>query len=65
MAWVRFLADYDHKPKPSVTIAYKAGAVMNVTRTCAARAVERGSAVPVRKSSKNAAPVEDAGQSEV
>ncbi len=42
--WVRFLADYDWKPKPSVTIAYTAGSVANVTRMCAAKALALGKA---------------------
>jgi hypothetical protein len=65
MAWVRFLSAYAHKPKPSVTIVYKAGSAVNVTRTCAERAVEKGCAVKVRKTAKNVEPIEDAGQGEV
>jgi hypothetical protein len=42
--WVRFLSDFDFKPKPAVTIAYPAGLVVNVTRTCAAKALAAGKA---------------------
>lgn len=42
--WVRFTEDFDFKPKPAVTIAYKAGMVMNVTRACADKAIAIGSA---------------------
>ncbi|RVL76019.1 hypothetical protein CN135_23610 [Sinorhizobium meliloti] len=42
--WVRFLADFDWKPRPPVTIALKAGDVKNVTRACAAAAVALGKA---------------------
>ena len=38
MPWVRFTADMDWKPKPSVTISYKAGMVRLVTRACASAA---------------------------
>ncbi|MFI0844428.1 hypothetical protein [Mesorhizobium sp. IMUNJ 23232] len=58
MAWVRFTADFDFKPKPSVTLAFLAGQERSVTRECAALAVERGKAVRLRKPSKDAKPVE-------
>lgn len=45
MAWVRFIAPYDFKPKPAVTIAYAAGYVGNVTRACADAAIASGKAV--------------------
>lgn len=42
--WLRFSEDYDWKPRPQVTIAYKAGGVHNVTRACAAAATAAGMA---------------------
>jgi hypothetical protein len=36
---VRFLADFDFKPKPQVTICYKKGEVRLVHLACAAQAV--------------------------
>ncbi|RVQ20394.1 hypothetical protein CN096_06745 [Sinorhizobium meliloti] len=42
--WMRFLADYDWKPRPPVTIAFRAGDVKNVTRACAAAAMALGKA---------------------
>ncbi len=45
MPWVRFTRDFDWKPKPAVTVAYRAGTTVNVTRACAAQAIERGRAV--------------------
>jgi hypothetical protein len=44
MVWVRFSAPMDWKPRPPVTIAFKAGDVRNVTRACAAAAIARGAA---------------------
>lgn len=42
--WVLFTADYDWKPRPPVTIAFKADSVANVTRACAAKAIAAGKA---------------------
>lgn len=39
MPWVHFRADFDWKPKPSVTHGYRAGMVCLVTRACAAHAI--------------------------
>lgn len=39
MPWVKFLADHDWKPRPPITIAFKAGDVRYVTRACAAAAI--------------------------
>lgn len=50
--WVRFLADYDWKPKPAVTIAYRAGSVVNVTRLCAAQAIEASKAEKTQRPAK-------------
>jgi hypothetical protein len=47
--WVRFLADYDWKPKPAVTIAFKAGGVHNVTRSCAAKAIAASKAEKIER----------------
>ncbi|MER2536032.1 MAG: hypothetical protein ABTQ31_12800 [Rhizobiaceae bacterium] len=58
MPWVRFTADFDFKPKPLVTIAYRAGHVLNVTSDCAAKAIAAGKAVRMKKSGKSAEPVE-------
>ncbi len=47
--WMRFLADYDWKPRPPVTIAFKAGDVKNVTRACAAAAATAGKAIKTER----------------
>ncbi|RVM42684.1 hypothetical protein CN106_26135 [Sinorhizobium meliloti] len=47
--WVRFLADFDWKPRPPVTIAFKADTTRNVTRACAAAAVAAGKALPTER----------------
>jgi hypothetical protein len=52
MANVRFLADYDYKPTPSRTVAYKAGWSGTVKRECADRAVALGKAVELPKGSR-------------
>lgn len=44
MSWVRFIADFDFKPHPQTTVAYRAGDERNVTRACAAAAVAKGAA---------------------
>lgn len=41
---VRFLADFDYKPTPRVTIAYRAGDVRLVKRDCGERAMALGRA---------------------
>lgn len=41
---VRFLADYDYRPKQGITIAYKAGWAGLVRKECADRAVVLGKA---------------------
>ena len=53
MAWVRFLADFDFKPRPQVTIAYRRGQAANVTTPCAAQATATGKAVRIKKVSKS------------
>lgn len=49
--WVRFEKDFDFNPKAMngrVTIAYKAGMKLNVTRECADKAVAAGRAAKVK-----------------
>lgn len=41
---VRFLADYDYRPKPGITIAYQAGWSGLVRKECADKAVALGKA---------------------
>ncbi|RVI58533.1 hypothetical protein CN189_26165 [Sinorhizobium meliloti] len=49
MPWVRFTADFDFKPKPPVTLAFKAGVVRYVTRACAAEAIAASKALPTER----------------
>ena len=58
MPWARFSEDFDWKPKAAVTIAYRAGGTYQVTTACVDAAVAAGKAVRMRKSSRNAEPVE-------
>lgn len=51
MPWLLFTADFDHKPRPGVTIAYRAGQHLLVTTACAERAVAAGKAVRKAKPS--------------
>ena len=44
---MRFTADFDYKPTPSATIAYKAGMELTVKRECAEQAIAANKAVPV------------------
>jgi hypothetical protein len=44
MPRVRFTQNFDWKPTPGSTIAYRAGMEMPVTRRCAAQAVAKGRA---------------------
>ena len=60
MAWVRFIADFDWKPMSTVTIAYRAGQESNVTRACADAAAAKKKAVRLKKTSRDAAPIEAA-----
>lgn len=43
---VRFTADFDWKPTPQTTIAYRAGDEKVVTKECADMAIAKGKAVP-------------------
>ncbi len=45
MARLRFIADFDYKPLPSVTIAYRAGMTCVVKRDCYDQAIAAGKAV--------------------
>lgn len=47
------LADFDFKPTPAVTIAYKAGGEYNVPRAAATLAVAYGKAVRITKTRKD------------
>ncbi len=49
MPVVRFLKNFDWKPLPTVTIAYKAGAKHLVTTRCAERAILKGHAEKVER----------------
>jgi hypothetical protein len=49
MPWVRFTADFDWKPKPQVTIAYRDGDELLVTSPCAEAAVKASKAVKIVK----------------
>lgn len=44
MPRVRFLAAFDFKPSPSVTLAFKAGEEKTVTSACAEAAIGKGKA---------------------
>ncbi|CAN7430967.1 hypothetical protein LJR251_002747 [Rhizobium rhizogenes] len=47
MARVRFTADFDYKPTPGITIAYKAGMQLLVKRDCADQAIAAGKAIDI------------------
>lgn len=59
MPRVKFIKDFDYKPLPQVTIAYKAGMELTVKRECADRAIALGKAKPVSGPKKEAG---DAGR---
>lgn len=42
MPWFHVEQDFDFRPKPGVTIAYKAGMTKLVTTACAKKAEDRG-----------------------
>lgn len=44
---VRFIKDFDYKPRSGITIAYKAGETKFVHAACAAKALALGRAEPV------------------
>lgn len=49
MPWFRFTGDFDFKPQPSVTIAFKAGDKKLVTLACADAAKAAGKGEKVKK----------------
>lgn len=55
MARVRFTHDFDYRPTPLSTIAYKAGMELTVRRECADQAVAEGKAKEVKAPRKRAA----------
>jgi hypothetical protein len=60
--WVRFTADFDWKPKPQATIAFRLGDEKNVTRDCAEKAVAAGKAVRIKRNAKADGEATDSGQ---
>ena len=54
MPWVRFTADHDWKPVPSVTVAFKAGHEKLVTRACASQAIAKGKAEKIKAPQRQA-----------
>jgi hypothetical protein len=55
MARVKFTKDFDYKPKPSVTIAYKAGREYTVRRECADQAIAVGRGTEIHSQSSDGA----------
>lgn len=55
MPKVRFVEDFDYKPIPSCTIAYRAGMVITVKRDCAAKAIAAGKAEAVLRNCSSSA----------
>lgn len=49
MPKVRFTADFDFKPTPQTTIAFKAGQESLVTTPCAEAAIAKGRAVAIEE----------------
>ncbi len=49
---VRFTADFDFKPVPAVTLAFKAGDEKTVTTPCGEAAIAAGKAVRLDKKGK-------------
>jgi len=45
--WVRFLEDYDHKPKNNVILSYRGGEAYSVTHICGEEAIKAGKAVKI------------------
>lgn len=60
MPWFRFDHDFDFKPRPGVTVAYRAGMHVLVTRVCALRAEALGRGKRERK--PKTARVQDLGE---
>lgn len=61
MPWVRFTQDFDWKPIPQKTVAFRADMVRNVTTPCAGAAIAKGKAIRLRKPHKDVEPHEDQG----
>lgn len=53
MPRVRFTSDFDFKPKPSITIAYRARDEKLVTTPCARKAIAAGKAVLIKRIAKH------------
>ncbi|KAB2743544.1 hypothetical protein [Brucella anthropi] len=53
MPWVRFTADFDWKPMPQVTVAYRKGQCRLVTTPCANAAVAKGVAEKLKTPKKS------------
>ena len=58
--WVRFVEDFDYKPRPSVTIGYRAGMHLNVKRECALQAISKNKAIAVDRDGREMASGEGA-----
>lgn len=54
--WVRFTEPFDYKPKRSVTLAFKPGDTVNVTRACGEAAIAVNAAVEYRKPNRDSEP---------
>ncbi|AZN72006.1 hypothetical protein D5400_12615 [Georhizobium profundi] len=62
MARVRFTKDFDYKPQPSVTIAYRGGREYTVRRECADQAIALGRGDEVLSRAPSALDAGDAEQ---
>lgn len=51
--WVRFTDNFDWKPKSTVTVAYRKGNELNVTRECADKAIALGKAEILKRGVKD------------
>lgn len=66
MPWVQFTADFDWKPTPQVTIAYRAGQRLLVTTPCANAAIAKSVAEKLKTPRKSdGGKVESAGAGEL
>lgn len=52
MPWVEFVEPFMWRPIPKITIAYKKGMRLFVTRACAAESIRKGKAVPSTRPQK-------------
>ncbi len=62
MARLRFTADFDYKPLPSVTIAYRAGMTCVVKRDCYDKAIAAGRAVDFFRDKETANGADEIGR---